>query len=141
MDRHAHGTVHGVCCPLSSRHILQLRILTHPCSALLFGLDTTITATVQASIYTDLGEFEKLPWVGVGFPLASVASILLLSKANETFQIKWLIIGSLVLFEAGSALCGAAPNMNALILGRVIAGLGGAGAYIGYVSIVSRCKS
>jgi len=50
---------------------------------------------------------------------------------NETFQIKWIIIGSLILFEAGSALCGAAPNMNALIVGRVIAGLGGAGAYIG----------
>jgi len=79
----------------------------------------------------DLGEIEKLPWVGVGFPLASVASILLLSKMNETFQIKWIIIGSLILFEAGSALCGAAPNMNALIIGRVIAGLGGAGAYIG----------
>ena len=110
--------------------------LTYLYSALLFGLDTTITATVQASIYTDLGEFEKLPWVGVGFPLASVASILLLSKANETFQIKWLIIGSLILFEGGSALCGAAPNMNALILGRVIAGLGGAGAYIGYVPTI-----
>lgn len=60
-----------------------------------------------------------------------MASILLLSKMNETFQIKWIIIGSLILFEAGSALCGAAPNMNALIVGRVIAGLGGAGAYIG----------
>lgn len=37
----------------------------------------------------------------------------------------------IVTSEAGSALCGAAPNMNALIIGRVIAGMGGAGVYIG----------
>lgn len=45
---------------------------------------------------------------------------------------KRLFIASIVLFEAGSALCGAAPTMNALIVGRVIAGVGGSGVYIGY---------
>jgi MFS family permease len=29
-----------------------------------------------------------------------------------------------VLFESGSALCGAAPSMNVMIVGRAIAGLG-----------------
>lgn len=38
------------------------------------------------------------------------------------------------MFEAGSALCGGAPNMNALIVGRIWAGMGGAGIYLGYVS-------
>lgn len=38
------------------------------------------------------------------------------------------------MFSAGSALCGAAPNMNALIVGRVWAGAGGAGMYLGYGS-------
>lgn len=41
-------------------------------------------------------------------------------------------MASLTVFAAGSALCGAAPNMNALIIGRVIAGAGGAGMYLGY---------
>jgi MFS family permease len=40
----------------------------------------------------------------------------------------------MVVFEAGSALCGAAPDMNALIVGRAIAGLGGTGIFIGFVS-------
>lgn len=35
------------------------------------------------------------------------------------------------MFEIGSAVCGAAPSMNALIVGRVIAGMGGAGSYLG----------
>jgi MFS family permease len=42
-----------------------------------------------------------------------------------------MYIFSLVLFEIGSALCGAAPNMAALIVGRVIAGAGGSGVFMG----------
>jgi MFS family permease len=44
---------------------------------------------------------------------------------------KKLFLGSVVLFEAGSSICGAAPTMDALIVGRVIAGVGGSGLYIG----------
>lgn len=47
------------------------------------------------------------------------------------------MIASIVLFEAGSALCGAAPTMNAIIVGRVLAGVGGAGMYLGYVHTLS----
>ncbi len=38
---------------------------------------------------------------------------------------KWTYIMSVLVFEIGSAVCGAAPNMSALIVGRVIAGMGG----------------
>lgn len=93
----------------------------------LYGLDTTIAADVQPDIVKSLGEIEKLAWVGTGFPLGSVAIILPLGYAFGLFEIKILYLGSLVLFEAGSALCGGAPNMNALIIGRIIAGAGGAG--------------
>ena len=95
------------------------------------GLDTTIAADVQASVYQDLGEIQKLPWVGIGFPMGSVAIILLIGKLYGIFEIKWLIIASIITFEVGSAVCGAAPNSNALIVGRVVAGMGGAGMYIG----------
>jgi MFS family permease len=96
------------------------------------GLDTTIAATVQASVYEDLGDLQKLPWIGIGFPLGSVAMVLLIGKLFDTFDIKWLNIGSVLLFEIGSAICGAAPTSDAIIIGRVIAGIGGSGMYIGY---------
>ena len=35
------------------------------------------------------------------------------------------------IFEVGSALCGAAPNSTAFIIGRAIAGLGSAGIFSG----------
>jgi MFS family permease len=101
------------------------------------GLDTTIAADVQGPILKSLGEIEKLPWVGIGFPMGSVAVILLIGVSNGLFNIKILYIVSLLIFEVGSATCGAAPNMNAMICGRIIAGMGGAGIYIGYIPSIS----
>jgi MFS family permease len=46
------------------------------------------------------------------------------------FPAKWFYIIMVIIFEAGSALCGGAPNMNALIVGRVIAGIGAVGIYV-----------
>jgi MFS family permease len=60
-----------------------------------------------------------------------------IGKLYGIFNAYWLYMGSIVLFMAGSALCGAAPNMAALIVGRVIAGVGGNGMYVGVVTLVS----
>lgn len=45
-------------------------------------------------------------------------------------------MASVLLFEAGSALCGAAPNSIAFIIGRAIAGLGSGGVMGGVMVIV-----
>ncbi|EED21303.1 efflux pump antibiotic resistance protein, putative [Talaromyces stipitatus ATCC 10500] len=78
-----------------------------------------------------LALFEKLAWLGTGFSLGSIAIIMCVGKAFGIFNLRVLHISSLVMFEAGSALCGGAPNMNALICGRIWAGMGGAGMYLG----------
>ena len=97
----------------------------------LYGLDTTIAANIQAAVAQTFDDISKLGWLGIGFTLGSVALILPLGKAYAIFDTKWLFIGCLTMFAAGSALCGAAPSMNAIILGRVWAGAGGAGMYLG----------
>ena len=53
------------------------------------------------------------------------------------FDAKKLYIISIIIFMTGSALCGGAPNMAALIVGRVIAGAGGNGMYVGVVTLLS----
>lgn len=45
-------------------------------SAWLYGLDTTVVADVQGTVLQRFGEPEKLAWIGVGFPLGSIAIIL-----------------------------------------------------------------
>jgi len=53
------------------------------------------------------------------------------------FNNKPIFIASILIFEVGSALCGAAPSMNSMIVGRAIAGLGGSGIYIGAINILT----
>ncbi|KAM0253663.1 hypothetical protein ACHAQJ_007175 [Trichoderma viride] len=98
---------------------------------LLFGLDTTIAADIQGAVSTTFSNVTQLGWLGIGFGLGSTVAILPIGKAYAMFDTKWLFIGSLLNFAGGSTLCGAAPTMNALIVGRVWAGCGGAGMYLG----------
>lgn len=44
-------------------------------SALFYGLDTTIVAVVQGPVVERFGDVEKLGWLGIGFPLGSIATI------------------------------------------------------------------
>ena len=53
------------------------------------------------------------------------------------FNPKWLHVLCVLGFEIGSAVCGAAPSMNALIVDRATAGLGGGGMYLGVVTLLS----
>lgn len=99
---------------------------------LLYGLDTTIAASIQAAVSSTFeNSISELGWLGYGFGLGSSVAILPLGKAYGLFNVKWLYLLCLVQFAAGSALCGAAPSMAALIVGRVWAGVGGAGMYLG----------
>ncbi|UKZ52579.1 hypothetical protein TrVGV298_006357 [Trichoderma virens] len=96
-----------------------------------YGLDTTIAADVQGSVVEAFGHVEQLAWIGAGFPLGSVSVILLYGVLYGNFNMKWVFAAAVVLFEVGSAVCGAAPTMTALIVGRVIAGSGGCGVFMG----------
>ncbi|KAH8429243.1 uncharacterized protein LDX57_006910 [Aspergillus melleus] len=109
--------------------------------SLIYGLDTTIAADIQAAIIKRFDNVDQLTWVGTGFPLGSVCAILPAAAFYAVFDLKMLFISSVVLFEVGSVLCGAAPNMNALIVGRVLAGLGGSGVYIGILNYFSLCTT
>ena len=98
---------------------------------ILYGLDTTIAADIQASVSETFGNVTQLGWLGIGFTLGSTVTILPLGKVYARFDTKWVFIGCLTMFAGGSALCGAAPSMKAMIVGRVWAGAGGAGVYLG----------
>ncbi|KAF1815531.1 MFS general substrate transporter [Eremomyces bilateralis CBS 781.70] len=106
-------------------------------AAFLYGLDNTIVADVQGPVIETFGNVDKIGWLGIGFPLGSIATLATFGKAYSIFDIKWLFNGSLIMFIAGSALCGGAPSMTALIIGRVWAGAGGSGMYLGILNILT----
>ncbi|KAK7703200.1 hypothetical protein SLS64_009176 [Diaporthe eres] len=47
------------------------------------------------------------------------------------FKVKQVFLACLAIFEIGSVICATAPTSSALVVGRAIAGVGGAGLFIG----------
>ncbi|KUJ22449.1 putative efflux pump antibiotic resistance protein [Mollisia scopiformis] len=109
--------------------------------ALIYGLDSTIAADIQSAIVERFDNVERLTWVGTGFPLGSVCAILPAAALYDNFDLKILFISSILLFEVGSVVCGAAPSMDSLIVGRMIAGVGGTGIFLGTLNYFSLCTS
>ena len=69
--------------------------------------------------------------------IGGVSAVLPYGSLYTLFDAKKLYIGAIVIFSVGSALCGGAPNLNAFIIGRVIAGVGGIGMYLGVMTLLS----
>ncbi|KAJ6598716.1 MFS transporter [Mycena sp. CBHHK59/15] len=89
-----------------------------------------IIATAIPQITDQLQSLADVGW-------ASASTQLLFGKFYTVFPVKWVYIAAISVFEIGSALCGAAPNSKALIVGRAIAGLGTAGIFSGALIIVA----
>jgi EmrB/QacA subfamily drug resistance transporter len=90
----------------------------------LVALDQTIVGTALPKIIADLEGFEKYAWVTTAYLLASTATIPVIGKLGDVYGRKWFIVGGVVVFLVGSALCGAAWGMTELIIFRGIQGLG-----------------
>src|SRR5262249_20272687 len=97
---------------------------------LLAALDQTIVATALPTIVGDLGGLSHLSWVITAYILATTASTPLWGKLGDQFGRKTLFQASIVIFLAGSALCGQAHSIAELIAFRALQGLGGGGLIV-----------
>lgn len=102
----------------------------------LVALDRLIIGVAIPSITDQFDSLGDVGWYGSAYLLTSCAFMLLMGKIYTFVNPKWVYLGSLVVFEVGSAVCGAAPNSTAFIVGRAIAGLGNAGLFQGAVVII-----
>src|SRR5262245_45765459 len=88
-------------------------------------LDLTIVNVAIPTLGRDLGaSISTIQWVLTGYMLAFASVIPLSGWATERFGTKRVWIASLRLFVAGSVLAGAAWSIGALIVFRVLQGLG-----------------
>ncbi|MDT9127074.1 MFS transporter, partial [Escherichia coli] len=65
------------------------------------------------------------------------ATNLVWGRVYSQFNAKWFYIFHVIIFEIGSAICGAAPSMTVMIVGRAIAGAGGSGLYVGCMTLIA----
>lgn len=101
----------------------------------LIALDRLIIGVAIPSITDEFHSLGDVGWYGSAYLLTSCSFMLLMGKVYTFASPKWVYLSSLVVFEVGSAVCGAAPNSTALIVGRAIAGLGNAGLFQGAIII------
>ena len=97
---------------------------------LLASLDQTIVATAMPTIVGDLGGLEHLSWVTSAYLLAQTAVTPLYGKLGDLYGRKPVLQSAVVLFLAGSALCGLSGSMSQLIAFRAVQGLGGGGLMV-----------
>src|ERR1044071_6862357 len=113
------------------------KALTHPeIRAIVLGimlamflgaLDQTIVATALPTIGRHFGELEQLSWVVTAYLLTGTAVTPLYGKLSDIYGRRATMLAAIVIFIAGSAVCGMAPSMTVLVLGRALQGLGGGG--------------
>ncbi len=98
-------------------------------SMLLAALDQTIVAPALPTIAASLGHAEYLSWIVTAYLLTATAVAPLYGKLSDIYGRRSVIFAAILIFLAGSVICGLAPNMFVLIAGRAVQGLGGGGLF------------
>ncbi|KAL3443345.1 major facilitator superfamily domain-containing protein [Aspergillus insuetus] len=100
------------------------------------SLDNTVLSTAIPRITAEFDSLHDMGWYVSAYNLTISSFSLVYGKIYSLYRVKWVYLTTLFLFEAGSLVCGAAPSSLALIIGRAIAGVGGAGVFLGSMLIV-----
>src|SRR3954451_15311676 len=94
--------------------------------AIMSVLSTTIVNVALQTLAVELhAPLDSVQWVVTGYMLSLAAVIPVSGWAAARFGARRLYVISLVLFTAGSALCGFAWSLESLVAARVLQGLAG----------------
>ncbi|KAI9361624.1 major facilitator superfamily domain-containing protein [Zopfochytrium polystomum] len=95
----------------------------------LAALDQTIVSVALQAISTEFSAQDQVAWVATAYFLTATAFIPSYGQVADIFGRKPTFLFAIVIFELGSALCGAANSMVMLVIARAIAGIGGGGIF------------
>jgi len=97
---------------------------------LLASLDQTIVSTALPTIVGEFGGLAHLAWIVTAYLLSTTIVTPLYGKLGDLFGRKIVLQSAILLFLAGSALCGLSRSMGQLIAFRAVQGLGGGGLIV-----------
>jgi hypothetical protein len=119
--------------PPAARAVVMVAIIL---AIFLVALDRTIIATAIPKMTDEFHSLDDIGWYGSAFLLTACCFQLILGRVYTFYPPKWVFLSVIVVFEIGSAICGAAPNSVTFIVGRAIAGIGSAGCMSGAVVLM-----
>jgi DHA2 family methylenomycin A resistance protein-like MFS transporter len=89
--------------------------------------------TIQAELHANLADLQ---WVIDAYTLPLAVLMLTAGTLGDRFGRKRLFLAGLVIFLIGSALCGFAPTLGWLLVGRVVQGVGAAALLPGSLAVL-----
>ncbi|KAK7427604.1 hypothetical protein QQZ08_005879 [Neonectria magnoliae] len=89
--------------------------------------DTTVIATLSAPISSDFNSLSLLSWLATAYLIGNAISQPISGRLTDIFGRGPGLAFSNVAFATGNLVCGLATSQKVMILGRVIAGVGGGG--------------
>ena len=113
--------------PTASRREVRTVFAGLMLALMLASLDQNIVGVALPRIVSDLGGLSHLSWVVTSFLLTSTATTPLYGKLSDMYGRKPLFIAAILIFLAGSILCGLSGSMTQLVVFRGIQGLGAGG--------------
>lgn len=100
-------------------------------------LDNTVVSVALGSVQGDLhAGVSYLQWVVSAYALAFAAVMLAFGMLGDEFGRKRVMLAGVAVFCAGSVLCGLAPDVQVLVAGRAVMGIGAAASEPGTLSIL-----
>ncbi|MBB3965497.1 MFS transporter [Rhizobium metallidurans] len=102
----------------------------------LYAVETYIMATIAPSIVRDIGGLPLLFWVTTLYVAAAVLGSIFVAMRPRGTGLRTVYVAGAVMFAAGSLICGLAPSMPVVLVGRAVQGFGaGALAALSYAFI------
>ena len=90
----------------------------------LSSLDQTIVGTAMPQIISDLGGFSQYTWVSAAYLVTSTVVVPITGKLTDVYGRKFFYVAGLIIFTAGSLMCGLSQNMLELVFFRGFQGIG-----------------
>src|SRR5665213_2691752 len=105
-------------------------------------LDNTIASAVLTSVQAKLhAGVTQLQWVVGGYALAFASLMLICGSLGDNFGRKKVMLIGVAIFCVGSIVCALANSPTALVVGRVIMGVGAAGSEPSTLSMIRHILS
>ncbi|KAF4475839.1 multidrug resistance fnx1 [Fusarium agapanthi] len=91
------------------------------------ALDSTVIATLSAPIASEFNSLSLLSWLATAYLISNAATQPIAGRLTDIFGRRLGLILSNLLFAVGNLVCGLSTNHYSMIIGRIIAGVGGGG--------------
>ncbi|KAF4336648.1 multidrug resistance protein fnx1 [Fusarium beomiforme] len=91
------------------------------------ALDSTVIATLSAPIASEFNSLSLLSWLATAYLISNAATQPIAGRLTDIFGRRLGLVLSNLLFAMGNLACGLSTNHYSMIIGRIIAGVGGGG--------------